>query len=363
MRISHQLEFVSLQAVKVMRPELANNFREILETLESKLSKVLRKLVTFGAKSANDQAFSLKPPTRRLSDQVVKRFKFVILKESLDSAIQDLELWRRLFDPSWFLLIKAASPALMNEVAMRSGKGSLVKDFPAASGLQVQSQDDEQTRIFITASELETRQIIDQHLSFSKVSLGTRKGKHYILDPLDRPEGSEAAIFPRHVRTLAKKLSSTEPTMSNLLSCKGIIKDTSQYTMVFSIPNGLNNPHSLRALLEKAPLPLSERFRIAKDLANSINYVHSYGYVHKNIRPETVWRMTHRIPANNFTFLVGFEQFRHEDGRTQKIGDHSWEKNLYRHPERQGRNPQALYQMQHDIYSLGVCLLEIGMWW
>ncbi|KAK3625662.1 hypothetical protein LTR56_020274 [Elasticomyces elasticus] len=43
-------------------------------------------------------------------------------------------------------------------------------------------------------------------------------------------------------------------------------------------------------------------------------------------------------------------------------GDDELEKNLYRHPERQGLRPEEVYVMQHDIYSLGVCLLEIGLW-
>jgi serine/threonine protein kinase len=33
-----------------------------------------------------------------------------------------------------------------------------------------------------------------------------------------------------------------------------------------------------------------------------------------------------------------------------------------RHPSRQGTQPETNYQMQHDIYSLGVVLLEIGLW-
>jgi hypothetical protein len=43
-------------------------------------------------------------------------------------------------------------------------------------------------------------------------------------------------------------------------------------------------------------------------------------------------------------------------------GDADWAKNLYRHPQRQGSRIRERYVMQHDIYSLGVCLLEIGLW-
>jgi hypothetical protein len=39
-----------------------------------------------------------------------------------------------------------------------------------------------------------------------------------------------------------------------------------------------------------------------------------------------------------------------------------WYKDVYRHPSRQGEHPEEEYVMKHDIYSLGVCLLEIGIW-
>jgi hypothetical protein len=39
-----------------------------------------------------------------------------------------------------------------------------------------------------------------------------------------------------------------------------------------------------------------------------------------------------------------------------------WDRNVYRHPLRQGHDLTEKYRMQHDIYSLNVCLLEIGLW-
>ena len=53
---------------------------------------------------------------------------------------------------------------------------------------------------------------------------------------------------------------------------------------------------------------------------------------------------------------------REAKGKTSRKGDDDWEKNLYRHPQRQGILLHADYEMRHDIYSLGVCLLEIGLW-
>lgn len=42
--------------------------------------------------------------------------------------------------------------------------------------------------------------------------------------------------------------------------------------------------------------------------------------------------------------------------------DMSWKRNLYRHPTRQGIRSEEVYTTQHDIYSLGDCLLEIDIW-
>ena len=46
---------------------------------------------------------------------------------------------------------------------------------------------------------------------------------------------------------------------------------------------------------------------------------------------------------------------------THRFGDDNWERNIYRHPQRQGLSPDEDFSMQHDIYSLGIILLEIGM--
>ncbi|KAL8865397.1 MAG: hypothetical protein Q9174_006905, partial [Haloplaca sp. 1 TL-2023] len=53
---------------------------------------------------------------------------------------------------------------------------------------------------------------------------------------------------------------------------------------------------------------------------------------------------------------------RPEGANTNLTGDMVWDRNLYRHPSRQGLGPEEIYVMQHDVYSLGVCLLEIGIW-
>ena len=39
----------------------------------------------------------------------------------------------------------------------------------------------------------------------------------------------------------------------------------------------------------------------------------------------------------------------------------TWTENLYRHPQRQGLQLETRYHVGHDIYSLGVTMLEVGL--
>ena len=107
---------------------------------------------------------------------------------------------------------------------------------------------------------------------------------------------------------------------------------------------------------------LPGRFDIARELVKAVNYVYTFGFVHKAIWPESFLASTPDGRHTHSLFLVGFENFRREDGWTQRRGDSAPDRNLYRHPSRQGACPHEDFVMQHDIYSLGVCLLEIGLW-
>lgn len=42
--------------------------------------------------------------------------------------------------------------------------------------------------------------------------------------------------------------------------------------------------------------------------------------------------------------------------------ENEWQIKVYRHPSQQCKHPETAYNFGHDIYALGVCLLEIGLW-
>ena len=160
-----------------------------------------------------------------------------------------------------------------------------------------------------------------------------------------------------------------DPLTFGVLQCLGAvpIKDSttdrpSSFELVLKIPKGLGNvPRSLRDyLISGLDCTLTQRLTLARQLVRAISYVHTLGFVHKNVRPENIIGFQNDQTGFGPFFLTGFEAVRMADGQTQRVGDSTWGKNLYRHPLRRGLNPAAAYVMQHDIYSLGVCLLEIG---
>lgn len=195
------------------------------------------------------------------------------------------------------------------------------------------------------------------------------KDKQYILDSVPYLPEISQKTFEKHVQDLARKLAGTDPLSFGLLKCRGVVQVFNQhqeivaYDLVFYFPPTLQDPRSLRSILltAQSDTSLSARFFIAQQLARSVSYIHTYGFVHKSVRPDTalVFESDSSFP---YSFLLGFEKFRPEDRHTIRAGDDDWEKDLYRHPRRQGLRPQDEYVMQHDIYSLGVCMLEVGLW-
>ncbi|OJJ46453.1 hypothetical protein ASPZODRAFT_142268 [Penicilliopsis zonata CBS 506.65] len=215
-----------------------------------------------------------------------------------------------------------------------------------------------------------------RNIPFSTATAGRQNTRWYIVDSIEVDHTTRIRDLLRDVRVLATKLSQADPLAFGLLNCKGVVPVSRQHAassereyvrfqLVFRIPHGMEVLQSLRHLLlnSDAYLSLSQKVRIARELTKAVNYVHTFDFVHKNVRPESVlcFESSEGTPRSH-AFLVGFDAFRESGTGTMMGGDTSWDRNVYRHPRRQGVNPAERYRMQHDIYSLGVCLLEIGLW-
>lgn len=300
----------------------------------------------------------------------VKRWKYVFIKEGLDESIDELATWQKIYDPSWFLMLKISSPLIDQEL----GRNKLTDlSLPRAHSLRDALREEplEKVSVFLPKDGLETAEIRKIPFASAKCMQRTSSSKWVIVDSFPCDPEVNIDLVTKDVRQLARKLSSVEPITFGILQCRGVVRvmdsstrRPSSFDFVFQIPKELSDkPKSLRSYLSSnCNHTLTDRFQLAKQLAKSISYVHTLGFVHKNVRPETVLGFQSSESKSDLFFLVGFEKIRLADGRTRKSGDSDWEKNLYRHPHRQGLSPEEVYNMQHDIYSLGICLLEIGLW-
>jgi hypothetical protein len=149
--------------------------------------------------------------------------------------------------------------------------------------------------------------------------------------------------------------------------------------LVFLFPKNYSHPRSLRDLLlttQDTPtstgVPRNFRFILPKQLARAVFSVHSRNLVHKDIRPET---LLHFDDASRGQFpnkignayLTGWQMVRKTtDVSSRQFRLNEWAAAMYQHPSRQKKISDNVVNFKHtvghDIYSLGVCLLELGLW-
>lgn len=147
--------------------------------------------------------------------------------------------------------------------------------------------------------------------------------------------------------------------------------DPKPITLLQAIENNSNGESLTRPTL-------GQRFRIARSLAETLFQFHSVGWLHKSIRSENVLLFPYPRSVSapfsnnqqiNYThpYLVGFEFSRDILDRSNTEQDGLLSRNLYRHPDRQGspsdeKDPDSPFTLLHDLYALGVVLLEVGLW-
>ncbi|KAI1086826.1 hypothetical protein F5B19DRAFT_497971 [Rostrohypoxylon terebratum] len=190
------------------------------------------------------------------------------------------------------------------------------------------------------------------------------------------------------VDKLAKLLCQPKETVFRTPSCWGWARQMqlNRVAFMFSIPEDSEaKPKSLYHILGSGSQPpaLGQRFALALQLARCISHLQLVKWVHKSFRSENILFFPPKIDSSavsspttstsatsatsaeslNFSepWVLGYEFSRPETYFSQGQSDRCLTRDVYRHPDRQGR-PTQLFNKVHDIYSFGVVLLEIGLW-
>ena len=207
---------------------------------------------------------------------------------------------------------------------------------------------------------------------------------YYIIDPIERPPIAPGNSTPQEdearYEVTAKNLANAFYSDSNdrsflnrtaIAQSRGYIFNDAgnQYELILCTPPIISRPRSLRDLLKRGEPrhSISDRVILARKLALSLYYIHAFDYVHKQIRPENIL-IIEESEDKTFPRHIGNPLIIHFGGSrnvreiSARIGDAKPEREIYRHPSRQGSNLQLPQNFRHDIYSFGVVLLEICLW-
>ncbi|KAI0411724.1 hypothetical protein F5X98DRAFT_42481 [Xylaria grammica] len=147
-----------------------------------------------------------------------------------------------------------------------------------------------------------------------------------------------------------------------------------RFGMIFKYPSTEDSDSHIllsKAILEVKVVALERRYELALALCEAIFHLHSIGWYHKAIKNDNILIQT-KASGNTESgcsrrtyhferpYIIGFDSSRPDDAETYGTVDFEHSNNIYRHPARWGTSRP--FQRHHDIYALGILMLEIGCW-
>jgi len=174
------------------------------------------------------------------------------------------------------------------------------------------------------------------------------------------------------IQRLAQVLASAGSLHLSTLEFRGYInqEEEKRYAFVFEYPRDseISEPVTLNDAIT-SPDPddhaslFEIRFHIARVLTRSLSAFHADGWVHESICSQSVvfFRNHDSKTMYHKPYLVNFEYARPATGDTSFASSEVLSTRVYLHPERQ-QVPPKKFRKEHDLYSLGVVLLELGLW-
>lgn len=377
--------------------ELNNELLDLFQALRNTFEELLRLFPDTGAAIEKSQTKNLKMSAET--------------KRKADDAVRKLEEWNDRFFKRAVVFILFGRRQIRD--FSDPGSGSTDENHSVVALRRVQrlrSAIDESLgntpkghKLLLTSSEVSGER---ERLNRSSLWISRTKGQELNIAPSmalieyrtysDDAGEQDIINHRRTVREIACILHEAEPHLVGILHCKGFLFDSlnNRYELHFPYPDGYVRPRSLLDILcdpinrEKGPIhPLNQRIDLARSIVSAVFLLHAAGFVHKQIRADNII-MFKRCPEDSIKsesvrepstksahlqrqtyphrlgqpFLVGFDSSRKADARSSMLPVKEWKESIYLSPKRHRLQSGDEFRMEHDIYSLGVLLLEISMW-
>jgi serine/threonine protein kinase len=209
-----------------------------------------------------------------------------------------------------------------------------------------------------------TSYVTKGRLSQVRNNTGTDHEDFLIESVLCDEPGANEKFLRQSMEILATRLSGSH-IAEGILPFTGLRQDPkgNGFQLVFKASACFREGQLLHNLLKTETKPsLTLRVRYCVLLAEAVLHVHSLKLVHKNIRPDNIVIIPGSQIDRTRLFLLGWPSARVQEGQTLRLGETAFERCIYQHPTRAFEITQNDYCMGHDVYSLGVCMLEILTW-
>ncbi|KAL9102753.1 MAG: hypothetical protein Q9187_009086, partial [Circinaria calcarea] len=207
----------------------------------------------------------------------------------------------------------------------------------------------------------------------------TKHNQNYLVEnrPYEGREGHADELHPvakGRVDALAKLLQQPKEQVFRIPRCVGWKYIISQKSTAFVFENPspqCSKSTSLKDIIasNNEKPSLESKFELAYGLARGISQLHMVRWLHESFCSDNILFFPHNQPtAHHGTridysqpWILGFDLSRPEGELSLGPTELYPERDVYRHPERQGEVRMQFTKL-HDIYALGVVLLEIGLW-
>ncbi|KAJ4424693.1 hypothetical protein N0V82_000621 [Gnomoniopsis sp. IMI 355080] len=166
-----------------------------------------------------------------------------------------------------------------------------------------------------------------------------------------------------------------KPDDLRTLDCVGIFEqndDKFGYGFVYRIPPDMEpEPLSLFRLLDQDPRQprpqpfLGDKFKMAASIGEFLKQFHTVGWLHENFNSRNIIffaREPRELPLPDELrkpYFVGLYKSRPDGSLWQTDGPDGGAESDYQHPDYAS---SGRYRIDFDYYSLGIILLEIGLW-